>query len=64
MAKTMTPSQTVAGFAATLAVCYVGTAIMWAWPDSANWVLGATVVLVTIFLFFVYRAARKADPPH
>ena len=62
MAKTMTPAQTVAGFIATMAVIFTMTAVVWVWPDSADWVLGTTVVLVAVFLFFVYRAARKENP--
>jgi hypothetical protein len=62
MVKKMTPAQTVAGSAATLAYCFLGTAIVWKWPDSSTWLLGVTLVLVAVFLFFVYRAARKADP--
>ena len=61
MAKTMTPSQTVAGFALMIAMIFIMTAIAWAWPDAANWVLGATVLLVAIFLFFAYRAERKEE---
>ena len=61
MVKRMTPSQTVLGFAVTLAVCYVGTAIAWKWPDSGYWPLATVVVLAAVFLFFVYRAARKEE---
>lgn len=60
--KKMTASQTVGGFAATMAFCWAGTAIVWKWPDSSPWLLGITLVLVAVFLFFVYRAARKEDP--
>lgn len=56
----MTPAQTVAGFAAFLAVIWTSTAIVWKWPDSSTWVVGGGLALVAVFLFFVYRAARKA----
>jgi hypothetical protein len=58
----MTPAQTVAGFALFLAVIWTSTAIVWIWPQSSAWILGGEVALVAIFLFFVYRAARKAHP--
>jgi hypothetical protein len=58
----MTPAQTVAGFAIFLAVIWTSTAIVWIWPQSSTWVLGGGTALVAIFLFFVYRAARKAHP--
>jgi hypothetical protein len=61
MGKKMTPAQTVAGFAATLAFCYLATAIVWKWPGSSNWILGGGLVLVAIFLFIVYKAARKEE---
>lgn len=61
MAK-MTPAQTVAGFAATMAVILASTAIVWNWPHYDNWVLGGVGALFAVLLFFVYRAARKAHP--
>lgn len=61
--KKMTASQTVGGFAALMVFVWTSTAIVLKWPDSSTWVLGIGLVLVAIFLFFVYRAARKAESP-
>lgn len=63
MGSKMTPSQQVAGFAATLAFCFATTAIMLRWPEYSDWVFGGGLVLIAIFLFFVYMAARKETPP-
>jgi hypothetical protein len=63
MAAKMTPAQTVGGFAALMVFVWSTTAIVWVWPDASTWVLGATLVLIAIFLAFVYRAARKVPPP-
>lgn len=63
MGRTLIPSQMVAGLAALLAFCFGSTAIVWKWPESSEWVLGIGLATVAVFLFFVYRAARKADPP-
>ena len=61
MERKLTPSQRLAGFAATLAVCFTCTAFVWKWPESGNWVLGSVLVLAAVFLFSVYRAERKAE---
>lgn len=63
MGMTLTPNQRVAGAAATLAVCFAGTLIVWRWPDSSTWLLGAVLVLAVLVVIVGYRAERKAEPP-
>lgn len=63
MRTKVTPTQQLAGVAATLAVCFANTAIVWNWPDLSMWALGGVLILVAVFWFFVYRAVRKEHPP-
>ena len=56
-------TQALVFFAAAMVYALTTTAIVWKVPDSANWVLGVTVVLAVIVLAFCYRAARRAVPP-
>jgi len=62
MAK-LTPTQRVAGAAATIAVCVASSLIVWRWPDSSSWLLGAGLVLAVFVVILGYRAERKANPP-
>jgi hypothetical protein len=50
-------------FAAAMVYGLTTTAIVWKVPNSGNWVLVATLVLVAIVLAFCYKAARRAVPP-
>ena len=62
MGEKMTPAETVTGLAATLAFCFMATAMVWKWPDSSTWILSVLLILFAVFLFFFYRAVRKKDP--
>ena len=57
------PTQMIVFFAAAMVYALASTAIVWKVPNSGNWVLGVTLVLVAIVLAFCYRAARNAVPP-
>lgn len=61
MANKLTPSQTLLGLFATLAFCYLGTALVWKWPDHSTWFASGALLVVALFLFFVYRATRKQE---
>ncbi len=58
---TLTPKQRVAGAAATLAVCFASTLIVWKWPDSSIYLLGGALVICPLFVFLVYLADRKGN---
>lgn len=49
------------GYATTLAIIFITTAVAWMWPNASDWVFGGIAILAGVFLFFVWRAARKQE---
>lgn len=61
MRNKLMPRQMVLGYSALLAFVLVSNALVWKWPDYSEWFLGSGLVLIAVFLFFVFRAARKTN---
>lgn len=52
-------TQMVGGFAALIVYVWTTTAIVRKWPDTAMWIMWATVVFFVVVLALGYRAARS-----
>ncbi len=63
MGEKLTATKMIGGFAAFMVIIFSMTAIAWVRPDDSGWVLGTTLVLLALLLAFLYRGARKANPP-
>ena len=62
MTNKLTPTQMVGGaaaFAALIVYAWTTTAIVRKWPDTAVWIMWATLVLFVVVLALGFRAARS-----
>lgn len=59
MTNKLTPAQVVGGAAALVVYGWTTTAIVWKWPDTAGWIMWATLALFVVVVALCYRAARS-----
>jgi membrane protein implicated in regulation of membrane protease activity len=62
MASKMKMGQALIWLGGTLFVIYLNTFIVWLWPDASLWAFGVVVVLGVVFVTYVYRTTRDAEP--
>lgn len=62
MARKVKTGELLIWLGGTLFVIYLNTFIVWLWPDASVWALGVVVVLGVIFVTYVYRTTRNAEP--
>ena len=62
MARKVKTGELLIWLGGTLFVIYLNTFIVWLWPDAGVCALGVVVMLGVVFVTYVYRTTRNAEP--